>query len=730
MSFLKKITLIVFCSSLFFACTNPPPKRQPSFSARELAAWEMRRQPVQPVQLQPAPLGEPLVELPTVGTEPLREIDQPGKVPGIETLTSETPKDFGLNLPDEKPIHLDFEQIELHKFIYDIIATSLDISVIVDPTINDKISIRTAPDKPLTKQDLWPLLQLLLNDAGITMEKKEGVYHFKKMPSNLPGTISSKPDILTDTDSPEILQFTPLRYLSVESAQQVLNPLLQPKGRLLTLPTLNVIGIVTTPERLRRINKLLELMDANPFKHRGIRLFRLLNSKAAEVQQDLDKILKAIYGKTPQTYQVIALERINAIIIISPPGGDFQDVSNWVEILDERKEESREQVFIYKVRNLEATKLASTLSNVFKIEDKEEAEEKEKRRLREERQQTQPGKEGEKEEPSPLPIVPTVGKMPVSAELKVTIVADESTNSLLIRATPRDYRHLLETIYLLDEVPKEVMINVVLAEVTLTEATKFGIDWQFFLGGGRGSLGSNFNVPSGNIPAGRDAGDDGTSIATLSGLTFNYLSGSLNTLLNFIASTSDLKILARPSLLVRNNEEASINVGANEPFLSGVNTSTTSNQILSNDVQYKDTGITVKVTPRINDDGIINLKIFQELSQLGELRTTQNLQSFNQRKVETSVVVRDGNAIVIGGLIQSTQRDNQQGIPYLKDIPVLGRTLFSSTDVENVRIELVLIIVPKIIDPEADNRPLVYEFIQRIQMVDQLLNQQQMLEEL
>ncbi|MCK5717904.1 MAG: type II secretion system protein GspD, partial [Thiomargarita sp.] len=286
------------------------------------------------------------------------------------------------------------------------------------------------------------------------------------------------------------------------------------------------------------------------------------------------------------------------------------------------------------------------------------------------------------------------------------IVADESSNSLLIRATPRDYRQLLKTISLLDQVPKEVMINVVIAEVTLTESTKFGIDWQSFFRGSKAGqtdtyLQTNFNV------------------SNSTGLVLNHVEGNLNLILNMMDATGDVSILSRPSLLVRNNEEASINVGANEPFVTGETSSTTSEFVTTN-VQYKDTGISVKVTPRINDDGIINLDIFQELSQLGETRA--DLQSFLTRKIETSVVVRDKSAIVIGGLIEKRQNNSENGIPFLKDIPIFGK-LFASTEMVETRTELVLIIVPEIVNPEADNSPLVRKFKQRMNLVSKLLNQ-------
>lgn len=717
----RKITIVLFCSTALLACSTPP-EREPPQSAQQLANSELQALP--PAETPP-PVNVPVVQMqPPTPSEPLTEVNQLGQVPLVTTITEESPLISDLKLSDNDPIQLDFDQVPLRQLI-EIIADALNVTIVIDPTIADKVTIRTPEDKPLTKKDLWPLLQLLLSDAGVTMDRRGGVYKLKKEVEKLPSTVGMTPETLTSSTSADVMQITPLRYIAAENAKTVIEPLIQPKGHVVTLPTLNIIGIVTSPDRLKRVNQLLRVVDADPFIHRGMRLFRLVNSKAEEVQADLEKILKALSGNSTPTYQVIGLERINAILVIAPPNGGFNEVAMWVEILDEKVEENREQVFIYKVRNLEASKLESTLSSIFKIDDKKAAEEK-KNRQRNETDSKK--KEGEK------PVAPG-SKIPVSAELDVTMVADESTNSLLIRATPHDYRQLLETIYALDQVPKEVMVNVVIAEVTLTKDTQFGIDWQGVFrnrdNGNNSTVGGNVQVPSGNFPAGVSPNQDTgvTSVGNLAGLSINYLSGSLNALLNFVASTNDISILARPSILVRNNEEASINVGTNEPFLSGINTSTVNNQLLSNDVQYRDTGVIVKVTPRINDDGIINMEIEQELTQLGTPRTSQQLQSFDTRKIQTSVVVRDNSAIVIGGLIQTRNKNNKQGIPGLQDLPIVGSILFSSTDTQNVRTELVLIIVPQIVNPEADHRPLVQNFKRRMLLVSKLLNELAILEE-
>lgn len=700
----KQIIVVLLSSSILLACTarpQQPQQQKPTVSAEELAMFDVGTIPAVVTQTATA---QPLIaELPTSQPASLQRINQEGQLPIITTITEHSVNLPEIDLADDEPINLDFDQVALRQ-VLQIISDALGIGIIIDPKITEKVTVRTAKDKPLTKKDLWPLLQMLLRDAEITMERKGNVYYVKKTkPEHLPDTVGMIPETLTGSSFEEVMQVTPLRYITADAVKSVIDPLLKPKGRIIALPGLNFIGIVTTPTRLKRINKLIKVIDADPFLHRGMRLFRLYNSKASEVQAELDKILKAMSGNTKSTYQVIALERVNALLVIAPPRSGFSKVASWVGILDERTPDITQQLFVYKIKNLEAKKLQTTLSAAFKITDKKAAEEKRQRELRQQQNQTYIN--------NPPLAPPGYGLLPVSADLDITIVADEATNSLLIRATAKEYRQLLETIAVLDQVPKEVLINVVIAEVGLSKENKFGIDWSYMFGNLRGdgdtaqrsSIATKFQTGSG------------------SGLVLKHFAGSITALLNIISTHNTTRILSRPSLLVRNNEEASINVGANEPFLGDLTTGAVGVQPTQS-VQYKDVGITVKVTPRINDDGIINMKIFQELSQLGKLRTEKQLQSFIQRKIETHVVVRDRSAIIIGGLIETVKKDNKQSIPGLRDIPVIGDKVFTSTSMTDDRTELVLIIVPQIVDPAADNSPIIQNFKRQMKKVSELLN--------
>ncbi|MCU7799173.1 MAG: type II secretion system secretin GspD [gamma proteobacterium symbiont of Lucinoma myriamae] len=598
--------------------------------------------------------------------------------------------------PDVKPtpLQLDYEQVEIRQILEDF-ADSMGMSIIIDPSISGNVTMRTAPDSELTQDDLWPLLQVMLSEAGVVLEKRNGVYYAKKSQQFIPSTIGTA-SILDTTDASLIMQVTPLKHISIDAALTVLKPITSEMGRIVPVPNLNTLLIVDNPEQLKRVNGLLSLIDADPFKHRGIRLYKIKEAEAKNVAQELNDILKLIEGEKP-AYQVMGLERINALLVVAPPGRGFKDVNRWVDILDAGADEAlEEQIFIYKCKSLECTSLAGTLNAIFEQEDKSV-----KKETPEEVDNPNEFKTVSKESLSVVartqPVKNETTKsvksdVVASANINVTIVADEDSNALLVRTTAKDYKHLLETIRTLDVIPLEVLINVVIAQVTLSDSQSFGIDWAYF--GSSGTLiQTNFGQASNAV-----GGDP-------FGLIVNRLTSSWRVTLNALAKESDVNILSRPSLLITNNQEGVINVGKEVPVETSNTTNTNSDEFnVTQQIAYRKTGIELTVTPKINEDGIVSMAIQQSLSAIegqtegGDVGLNP---TFTNQEINTSVVVKNGETIILGGLIETVEVDGESGVPLLKDVPLMGN-LFKSQATQIERRELILIISTRIVNPEGD----------------------------
>jgi len=647
----------------------------------------------------------------------IAEINRDGQAFQIQGVGDTGPQ--AVNASGEDVVELNYEQADL-RLVLEELAQALDITMIIDPTISRQISMRTAANRPLQRDDIWPLIRLLTRDAGVLVEQVGNAYNVRAVDISLAPEITT-PDQLDSTNGARVIQITPLTYVSSEAVLQAIEPMLQPDGGVNRLGNRNLLVLTGSEYQLSRVNQLLDLLDADPFQNQGIQLYQIDNANATEVAEELQEILLLIEGENP-AYQVRGIERINAVLVTAPATRGFEEISRWVNILDSANQEQVEQLFMYRVKNLVAQELADTLMTIFEQDDDEE-------------QNTANNEDDDNNSQTPRVLGPQAQFLfsgvgddgrpnvvraestpsadsdagnAVSANISVRIVADEATNSLLIRSTARDYRQLLTTINQLDVVPLQVMVNAVIAQITLNDDTRFGVDWS------RIAADADMN-PISTVT-------DTVFTPNLGGLLFTkgFLDGAarVEATLQAIASNNEVRLLARPSLTVSNNQEGEIQIGSEVPINAGqtfgVGGSSTTN------VQYRPTGIGLSITPQINSDGVVNLVITQNVSSLdGSQPGVQDNPVFNNQEITTTVVVRDGENIVLGGLIQTDQERLNTGVPGLNRVPLVGN-LFSYQQRNEERKELFIVLRPEIIDLNASNSTGFSEILDRFELAAEL----------
>ena len=591
----------------------------------------------------------------------------------------------------EDVVELNYEQAEL-RLVLEELSEALDINLVIDPSIDSQISIRTSPNRPLQRDDIWPLIRLLSRDAGVILEQAGELWNARRVVSNLTADIAT-PGTLGDGTAALIMQVTPLIYVSTDAVIQAIKPLLEPNGDVSELGNTNMLIVSGSEYDLQRVNQLLMLIDADPFANQGIHLYQLSNANAYEVAEELTQILQLIEGSDP-AYQVKGIGRINALLVTAPATRGFEEISRWVQILDADSQEQVEQLFMYRVKNLVAQELADTLADVFEVEDEPflslagtvEGERSQPSQLFPEGGDNAAGGENRPAPEAARAGLPIASETAVSANLSVKIVADESTNSLLIRSTALDYRQLLTTISQLDVVPLQVMVNAVIAQITLNDENRFGVDWS--------RIASNAAMDPISTASMTDF------VPNLGGLMFSkgFLDGSarVEATLEAIAVNNDVRLLARPSLTVSNNQEGEIQIGAEVPVEAGQSIGT--GGVSTTNIQYRPTGIELYITPQINEDGVVNLIIRQVLSSVDNSAAgVNNNPVFNNQEISTTVVVRNGENIVLGGLIQTDTESLNTGIPVINRVPVLG-SLFSYQQENRERRELFIVLRPEIIN--------------------------------
>jgi len=277
---------------------------------------------------------------------------------------------------------------------------------------------------------------------------------------------------------------------------------------------------------------------------------------------------------------------------------------------------------------------------------------------------------------------------------------------VIITATPNEFREILKIIKILDAPRKQVLLEVVIVEVSADATNSFGIDWRF---GGKGNIpaiqsNTGLAVDSGAVRIDSDTGKaDLTGVNTLMGFSIGFLSrtsSNLFGLFNANMGKNNFNIISSPQVMTLDNEEAEINVGADIPVITGQRTAGGSgdNQVTINSFEYRPIGIKLKFTPHINKNDIISLELFQEIKEIsGATGDSLSNPSFTKRDVKTSVTVENEHTIVIAGLVSSNKNATERKIPILGDIPILGY-LFKRTGTQVKKTNLLIFITPHISD--------------------------------
>jgi general secretion pathway protein D len=421
-------------------------------------------------------------------------------------------------------------------------------------------------------------------------------------------------------------------------------------------------------------------------------------------------------GASP-TARIEAMPRQNAVLI-TDRGSNVARYLDLLRAIDIHNEgEAGLRTYVYPLKHASAAELAVTLSQLLGIQvigpTESPAQALEERSLsgsldqfrrREleslETRRTTPLITVTPQEMTPAP-TDTTGKQPEQPPGTIvgqtTIVPSAATNSLVIRTSPPNYPLLEETIQTLDVRPAQVLLEVLIAEIQLDKSNRFGINWSVV---GR-DVSAQFGV--------QDFSDSALSQATdFVGRAVTLGEVNVRALLTALASKSRVRVLSSPHVLALNNEQARILVGSEVPFSQSTRTGLT--EVVDRIVQFRNVGTQLTIIPRINQDGYVSVRLLQEVSALTNqtLEAALNAPIITVREAETSAVVRDGQTIVIGGLISDTQDRRESGVPILKDIPLLGLA-FKSTSNQNTRSEVAIFVTPKVVYSDEDAARLLKE---------------------
>ena len=600
-----------------------------------------------------------------------------------------------------------------------ILGDILKVKYIVDPGIEGKITIQT-PD-PVAKAAVVDLFQASLRANNATLINSKGIYRVVAADqASVGGAFQTE----RASDNGELvgsgLQVVQLKYVAVSEIRRVLETIAPKGGIVRTDDARNLITLSGNRQDMAAMMDAIALFDVDTMKGMSFAIVPVKTSQPDAIAGELKSVF-ATEGNGPMAGMVRFLpnKRLGAILVISPQPQYLRRAETWIRRLDAQAQGSEKQLYTYNVQNRRAQELVDVLQAMFSPEG---AGSSARRNVAPNYQEASVQSSSLSQsgitsgfgngsgmgsaahtEAAPSPSTNSsgaavqLGKEGDAEGPRVRIVADEAKNAILIEATKADYQRILQVIGKLDQMPNQVLIEATIAEVTLNDDLKFGVRWFMQKKNSSTSFG--------------DVLSDAATPAFPGGFSYALAAANIKATLDALNQITNVNIVSSPSLTVMDNKAAVLQIGDEVPITTQSATGVlTAGAPIVNSVSYKDTGVILSITPRINESGRVLLDIEQEVSSVAPT-TTSGIDSptIRQRKIKTSVVVNDRDALVLGGLIQESKTVGRSQIPILGDIPIIGSAVSNKTNTIG-KTELIILIRPHVIRNLDEARSITEEY--------------------
>ena len=646
---------------------------------------------------------------PSVAASPPNEDPSERAVGGAAEEQAATLVELGsgspISMPPSRPaisldgdaVMLNFEQAPLVEVVHSILGETLGLDYIIENNVPGNVTVRTR--SPIPRDQLLPILESLLRSNNVLMIRGPNDRFFVSGSPVVRAAVPSFESSPTEGFSNVIV---PLQYISAMEMADILKPVAREDTFVRIDQSRNLLILAGTQLQLEGWLSIVATFDVDQLEGMSVGIFPLENSEVADVLEELEHLVNGNSGATGAAAAGIAamvnimpVMRLNSVMVVSPQAEYVQMVGEWVSKLDGALVQALEpSLHVYPVKNASATQLASLLSTIFGGGGGEGSPS---------RGGVAPGmteKNASSSSGASQPNERMQGTASFSLENDVRVVADSYNNSLLVYATPFEYEKIARTLKKLDVVSTQVLIEASIVEVSLGGDLQYGLEWAFDNDLGGGDTGSGLL-------------DLGAGLQPKSGFSYTFTNNasSFKAVINALAQKSLINVISTPSVLVLDNHTASIQVGDQQPIQNSQVITDGGN--ISSSISYKDTGVQLTVTPSVNDGGLVTLEIEQSVTDVGQIDAATGQRTFLNRDVRSKVAVRDGESVVLGGLIRDNETSGKSGVQILMVIPVLG-SLFSTTTEQNNRTELLVFITPRVMESDEDLRALNSEMRSRM----------------
>lgn len=724
--------LIVFCSVLA-GCESAPRAPGASETPASTTGIDQPTPLTGPVSAESAPQvsgGSPL---------PGPEI-YPGRGVSLQTQAAQPP----VAIAEGGDVVLNFVNTEVREFVDTVLGKLLGVGYVIDPRVQGTVTLQTA--RPVPRSSVIGVIEDVLAMNGAALVQSGDVY--KVIPLE---TAVSAPAILSSGAAPVrldrgfSLHVIPLRYASATALREVVEPFIPP-GRVLRVDAdRNLFIFAGTGPEAADFTELVTIFDLDWMAGKSFGLFPLKFADPKDVATELAHVFgKGAAGLPAGIVDIVPIDRLSAVLVIAPQEALLREARTWVERLDRGVETDRRQLFVYYVQNGRATELADALGQAFAITAVATAAADSGPRLAPgltpielsqpqattvQESSTSADTSSPADFASPqtqylaergaggLPVlgIGAPGSPGVGAEDTLRIVADARNNALLVYATPDEYRMIDAALKKLDIVPLQVLIEATIAEVTLNDSLKYGLEWFFDIG--NSTLTFNTSETSTPTPT------PNLILSQFPGFSYIFASEDVKIVLNALTQITDVKVISSPQLMVLDNEPARLQVGDQVPVAVRTSQSTdvTTDAPIVSEIEYRDTGVILDIIPRVNASGLVVLDIIQEVSDVVPTVVTANTTTatqaqtptISQRRIASTVAINSGETVALGGLIRDSATNSVTGVPLLSEIPLLGNLFKTTTDTTR-RTELLVLLTPRVVRDRHDARAVTDELRQRL----------------
>jgi general secretion pathway protein D len=680
---------------------DSPPSPPPAPAAQEA--------PVPPVSVPAVPPAPPSVAptapMPAAAPPAAPPMPAPALVPPMPPRLAAPPSPTGAGF------FVKFNNADIYEVIHTLGRTA-GINYLIDPRVRGVVNVHT--QGMLRKEAALDLLFSILKVNGATAIKEGDTYHI--VPMSEAKTEPLIPALAVDgaprgPANQVAMRAFPLQYISVAEMAKVIRPFLTPGGEAVEVGRANILLVIDTMANLEKTARLVELFDSEVFRAAGMKLFRLKVIDPEEMAKNLENIFGAldfsVRGGKPSGINFVPIPRLNSLLVVSASPKTMEDVEKWIAELDRTGGGTTRAVHRYRVKYGKVKDIAAVLERLYPTRTAPVAGEK-KTEFRPAVSQLPGQSSWPGQSPAPLTgqalqeVAKAVKDAKEEKEVFIQpfdIIPDEATNSLIIRASLSEYADALEILKNIDVYPQQVLLEVLVGEVNLTDDMKLGINWKWT------GTGGGYNQSATLEP--------GFLINN-----FNYVIDKTNRLTAVFRSLAEdgrASVLSSPSIIATNGKKARINVADQVPIVSSTLQSNTNPPVTTTTVEYRDVGVILSFTPFINDSGLVTLEIEQEVSEVSTISSGTN-PTFFKRSISTNLVASQDQSIVLGGLVKERKSLDRTGLPWFYKIPVIGWIFGSRADSVS-RNELLIFITPRVIRSVEEGIQLSRDFEDRVQQL-------------